>query len=138
MVGGAGGRADGSLSLEVRLPRGWTLVKQKHTTLTDVSGQTPTTRADRFGPRAFRERKKKICGGRRKKTSQCLCQICFSWTRSDFWTRFMATDGKAKKAKADGCQNVVIPRLSSSPPLEFHHVRDIKLEDSALFYFYFF
>lgn len=49
----------------------------------------------------------------------------------------MATDGKAKKAKADGCQNVVIPRLSGRPPLEFHHVCDIKLEDSALFYFIF-
>lgn len=137
MVGGGGGRGDGSLSLEVRLPRGWTLVKQKHTTLTDISGQTPTTRADRFGPQAFCGRKKKTRAAT-KKTSECLCQICFSWTRSDFWTRFMATDGKAKKAKADGCQNVVIPRLSSRPPFKFHHVRDITLEDSALFLFLFF
>lgn len=75
MVGGAGGgRADGSLSLEVRLPRGRTLVQQKHTTLTDVSGQTPTTRADRSRPSGvFARKKNNLRAATEKKTSQFVC-----------------------------------------------------------------
>lgn len=39
-----------------------------------------------------------------------VCQICFSWMYSDFWTQVMAT---AKRAKAGQRQNVVILHLSS-------------------------
>lgn len=102
-MGGGGGRGDGSLSLEVRLPRGWTLVKQKHTTLTDISGQTPTTRADCFGPRAFCGRKKKRGQRQKKPLSVCVRFVSVgrvptsgpgSWQRTEKQRKQKLTDAK--------------------------------------------